>query len=108
MINEICKMSFEILPDFHDLEWTIIQNGGKSKLSDAFLQFVLGSSQYKIPGSNCAIVGRSFVLFCFCYCFLGGGGGGGLSQSKIFHSYGDVTMTGEGLQILTYLGTYGH
>ena len=76
MINEKCKMNFEILPDFHDLEWTIIQNGGKSQLSDAFLQFVLGSSQYKIPGSNCAIVGRSFVLFCFCYCFFFWGGGG--------------------------------
>ena len=46
-------------------------------------------------------------LFCFVFVivFFGGGGGGGLSQSKIFHSYGDVTMTGEGLQILTYLGT---
>ena len=24
------------------------------------------------------------------------------SQSRIFHSFGDVTITGEGLQILTY------
>ena len=24
------------------------------------------------------------------------------SHSRMFHSYGDVTMTGEGLQILTY------
>ena len=24
------------------------------------------------------------------------------SHSRIFHSYGDVTITGEGLQILTY------
>ena len=27
---------------------------------------------------------------------------------RIFHSFGDVTITGEGLQILTYLGTHGH
>ena len=26
-----------------------------------------------------------------------------LSHSRIFHSYGDVTITGEGLQILTYV-----
>ena len=49
----------------------------------------------------------------FCYFFLkfvclGGGGSlgrGGLwgsSHSRIFHSYGDVTIAGEGLQILIY------
>ena len=27
---------------------------------------------------------------------------------KMFHSFGDVTMNGEGLQILTMLGTHGH
>ena len=32
----------------------------------------------------------------------GGGGGGGLSHSRIFHSLGEVTITVEGLQILTY------
>ena len=30
------------------------------------------------------------------------------SHSRIFHSYGDVTITGEGLQILTYLGINDH
>ena len=29
------------------------------------------------------------------------------SQSKIFHSFGDVTITGGGLQILPMFGTYG-
>ena len=30
------------------------------------------------------------------------------SHLRIFHSFEDVTMTGEGLPILTYLGTHGH
>ena len=29
-------------------------------------------------------------------------------NSRIFHTYEDVTMTSEGLQILTYTRTYGH
>ena len=34
---------------------------------------------------------------------------GGLSSiSRIIHSYGDVTITGEGLQIVTMFGTHGH
>ena len=41
------------------------------------------------------------------FFFVGGGGVGclfvwGLSHSRIFHSYGDVTIVGEGLQIWTY------
>ena len=30
------------------------------------------------------------------------------SHSRIFHSYGDVTITGKGLQFWPMLGTYGH
>ena len=30
------------------------------------------------------------------------------SHSRIFHSYEDVTIEGEGLQILTYAGTHGY
>ena len=30
------------------------------------------------------------------------------SHSRIFHSFGHVTIAGEGLQILPMLGTYGH
>ena len=33
---------------------------------------------------------------------------GFLSHSRIFHSCEDVTIAGEGLQILPLLGTYGH
>ena len=29
-------------------------------------------------------------------------------KSRIFHTYGDVTITSEGLQIMTYIHTYGH
>ena len=29
------------------------------------------------------------------------GGGGGSSHSRKFHSYGEITIAGEGLQILT-------
>ena len=37
---------------------------------------------------------------CFClFDFLGGG----LSQSRIFHSYGDITITSEGLLICNFL-----
>ena len=39
------------------------------------------------PRQHCAI-------FCFVWCFA--------YHSRIFHSYGDVTITGERLQILTY------
>ena len=39
---------------------------------------------------------KSFVWFFFF------GGGCLSSHSRIIHTYGDVTITGEGLQILTY------
>ena len=35
-----------------------------------------------------------FVIYCLFWDFL--------SHSRIFNSYGDVTIAGEGLQILTY------
>ena len=37
------------------------------------------------------------VCFVFFFCLFGV-----LSHSRIFHSYGDVTIDGEGLQIFTY------
>ena len=37
--------------------------------------------------------------YCLFVCLFGGFF---LSQSRIFHSYGDVTIAGVGLQILTY------
>ena len=45
-----------------------------------------------------------FFKFFFHNFFWGGGGGGGRSpsHSRIFHSYYYVTITGEGLQILTH------
>ena len=39
---------------------------------------------------------KEFVSFLFVFLFF-------LSHSKIFHSYGDVTIAGEGLQIFTYV-----
>ena len=43
-------------------------------------------------------------VFFFFFVFLGwgGGGGGGSLHLRIFHSYGDVTITGKGLLILTF------
>ena len=37
-----------------------------------------------------------------CLVFFGGGGGGVIGPLDIFHSYGNVTITIEGLQIVTY------
>ena len=44
------------------------------------------------------------VLFCLVWVFFGGGGGvcGFSSHSRTVHSYGEVTITGEGLQIFIY------
>ena len=48
----------------------------------------------------------SSFIFLFIFCvFLLTMGGGGSSHYRIFHSYGDVTITGEGLQSLTYMCT---
>ena len=38
----------------------------------------------------------NYCLFCFLFLW------GFSFHSRIFYSYGDVTITGEGLQILTY------
>ena len=39
---------------------------------------------------------RNTFVYCLCVCL------GFTSYSRIFHSHGDITFTGEGLQILTY------
>ena len=48
-----------------------------------------------VVGVSCQGTGHtSKTGFFFCFVFL--------SHSRIFHMYGDVTIAGEGLQILTY------
>ena len=45
--------------------------------------------------TNIQIIGDATLFVClFGWCFT--------SHSKNFHSFGDITMTGEGLQILTF------
>ena len=49
------------------------------------------------PRKICSVYDRSIAsrfLFCLFVAFC--------QSSRIFHPYGDVTITGEGLQILTY------
>ena len=46
--------------------------------------------------------GKHFFLFCFVLFWSLS------SHSRIVHSYVIVTITGEGLQIVTMFGTHGH
>ena len=47
---------------------------------------------------------KEYSLAILSLIFLGGFfWGGGSSSSRIFHSYGDITITGEGFQISTYM-----
>ena len=48
------------------------------------------------PSQHCTIYWLMVFLCFFCFVW------GFSSHSRIFHSYGDVTITNEGLQILTY------
>ena len=50
---------------------------------------------YNIEKSGFNAVSAYLLLFRFFFFGLS-------SLTRIFHSYGDVTITGEGLQILTY------
>ena len=64
----------------------------------------------KTPGALCILLPISFFLsfllfwrwvFClFVWCFS--------SQSRIFHSYGDVTLPANGCKFWPILGTYDH
>ena len=49
--------------------------------------------RYTLPVKKIQNAGK--LIFCLLVWALS-------SHSRIFHSYGDVTITGEGLQILTY------
>ena len=62
----------------------------------------------KTPGALCILLPISFFHFCcfgvefflFVWCFS--------SQSRIFYSYGDVTLPANGCKFWPILGTYDH
>ena len=74
------------------------RNSSGLSMSARCVQQEEGSVHTTLTGwfrNTICIKGHLLFSFCLFDCRLS-------SHSRIFHSYGDVTITGEGLQILTY------
>ena len=74
------------------------RNSSGLSMSARCVQQEEGSVHTTLTGwfrNTICIKGHLLFSFCLFVCRLS-------SHSRIFHSYGDVTITGEGLQILTY------
>ena len=57
------------------------------------------ASCWGVPGKGKIFARKTNLIFCsFVSLFVWGFS----SHSRIFHPYGDITIVGEGLQILTY------
>ena len=88
---------------------TLFYNYLLNKSYDLFKKSVSILQRSKCASFLCSIksyfsVSRVCLMFGFFFWFVWSLS----SHSRIFHSYGKVTIAGEGLQIVTMFGTHGH